>query len=188
MSACPNCQKTLTLFDYEGIELLHCPDCKSFWFQGEQFRQVKKTGFAKLSELLPDHNAEFDSQSPPEDQEFHCPACQTHILTPYAYAYSSDIQLYRCTQCHGIWAQSSALSRIDALLEGYQESLEEAKAKVMPLMLKVKNQIHQEDRQREEQRKKKGVFNRFFRGKKLKNKKVHNLFEENSQEDDTSQE
>jgi len=185
VSTCPKCQKTLEPFDYEGIELLHCTDCTSLWFQNGQFREVKQIGFSKFSELFPGQTTERSSQPSSENQELHCPNCQGHPLVSYAYAYSSDIQLYRCSKCLGIWADSAALIQIEALLDGYQESLAEAKAKVMPLMLQVKNQIQQEERLKEEQHKKKGFFNRLFGGKKVKNTKVQNIFESDEQEDDT---
>ena len=52
-------------------------------------------------------------------------------------------------------------------------------------MLKVKKQIQQEEYEREEQKqKKKGVFNRIFGSKSLKNRKVQNIFEESDNDED----
>jgi len=65
-------------------------------------------------------------------------------------------------------------------LTGYKESLDEAKAKALPLMLKVKKQIQQEERVREEEQKqhKKGFFNRLFKQKGAKNRKIEDIFED----------
>ena len=115
-----------------------------------------------------------------------CPDC-TEPLAPYAYAYSSDIELYRCRHCQGIWADHADLLRIEELLTSYKESLDEAKAKALPLMLKVKKQIQQEERTREEERKrgKKGIFNRIFRQKESKNRKIQDVFDDTDSDDDT---
>lgn len=194
VSSCPTCQHILGQFDYQGIELARCAECYGLWFKDGQFREVKNVGFSKLSapeELQEELQAEGPNSPPDEESELSCPDCQAKTLMPYSYAYSSDIQLHRCSKCHGIWADITALLRIEKLLSHYHESLEEAKSKALPLMMKVKNQIQQEEREQEEQKqKKKNVFNRFFgsRGSKSskdsKNKKVQNIFDSDSDEDD----
>lgn len=181
MSICPKCQHELLIVEYEGIEFLKCGDCQSFWFREGKFREVKQRGFQKLAEAT---LSEVDSEVPQESsssgmQNLLCPDC-TESLVPFTYAYSSDILLYRCPTCHGIWADCQDLLRIEALLTGYKESLDEAKAKALPLMLKVKKQIQQEERVREEEQKqhKKGFFNRFFKQKESKNRKIQDIFED----------
>jgi Zn-finger nucleic acid-binding protein len=121
----------------------------------------------------------FQTASSSDMQDMRCPDC-ADPLVPFTYAYSSDILLHRCSACRGIWADCRDLLRIEELLTGYKESLDEAKAKALPLMLKVKKQIQQEERAREEEQKqhKKGFFNRLFKQKKTENRKVHDLFED----------
>ena len=77
--------------------------------------------------------------------------------------------------------------RIEHLLAGYKESLDEAKAKALPLMLKVKKQIQQEERAKEEEQKqrKKGLFNRLFGEKGTKNRKIQDIFENDESQKDT---
>ncbi len=180
MSSCPRCQHTLVQFDYKGVELSQCVECRDVWFKNGQFREVKQSGFSELpgiEELQTE--LEVESSNSAEDDSLPCPDCLESVLVPYSYAYSSDIQLQRCAQCHGILANAAALLRIEKLLNHYQESLEEAKSKALPLMMKVKNQIQQEEREQEEQKqKKKNVFNRFFGSKDSKNKKVRNVFDD----------
>jgi len=179
VSTCPQCQNELALFTYEGIELLKCSECKGFWFKPGAFREVKRIGFAGLqTEEVP------ESLSPPfsvpsAEKEMQCPECSQPLST-YAYAYSSDIHLYRCAQCKGIWAGYDALVNIEHLLASYNQSLDEAKAKALPLMLKVKEQFQQEEKVREEERKRKKkprFFNRLFR-KKESEKRIEDIFED----------
>lgn len=183
MSTCPNCQQTLVQIDYKNIELLQCSDCQGFWFKDGQFREVKQLGFSELPGTTPSQPESEDpsTSSSSLSEELACPDCQDQLLVPYAYAYSSDIQLHRCAQCGGRWADYRELLRVEELLTGYQESLEEAKAKALPLMLQVKNQIQKEE---EQQQKKKGVLNRIFGSKSFKNRKIQNVFEEDDGDED----
>jgi Zn-finger nucleic acid-binding protein len=177
--------------EYHSQELSHCPECFGFWFKDGQFREVKNIGFAGLPGAKERAEApeEAGEQSESANEvEKACPECEESVLMPYSYAYSSGIQLHRCTKCHGIWADMEALLQIENLLSHYQESLEEAKSKALPLMMKVKNQIQQEELEQEEQQKKKGVFKRFFGSKATKSsksKKVQDIFD--NDEDDSGQ-
>lgn len=185
MNTCPKCEKDLVPFEYHEIELLKCSDCNGFWFKDEKFREVKQVGFSGLAADLPSESPSEPSSESSASKEMMCPDCE-EPLVPFTYAYSSDIQLHRCTNCHGIWAESSDLLHIEELLAGYKESLDEAKARALPLMLKVKKQIQREERAREEQQKrakKPGLFNRLFGQKRSKNRKIQNIFEDFENDD-----
>ena len=180
MNPCPKCHNELTLFTYEEVELLKCSECQGFWFRNETFRKVKQIGFAGLqAEGTPESLSGSPSVSP-DSEEMSCPEC-SQPLSAYNYAYSSDIQLHRCAKCKGIWADYAALVKIERLLTGYEESLDEAKARAIPLMVEVKKQFQQRERAREEERKrrkKRGVFNRLFGKKESGNRKLEDIFED----------
>jgi Zn-finger nucleic acid-binding protein len=180
VNLCPKCHNELVLFTYEGVELLKCSECQGFWFKNETFRKVKEIGFAGLqTEESPESLSEPPSLSP-DDKEMCCPEC-SQPLSIYNYAYSSDIQLHRCVTCKGIWTDYSTLVDIERLLIGYKESLDDAKAKAIPLMLEVKKQVHQREKVLEEERKrrkKQGVFSRLFKKKKSENRKLKDIFED----------
>ncbi|PID56525.1 hypothetical protein CSB45_10885 [candidate division KSB3 bacterium] len=181
---CPNCHQSLAQFDYQDLELSYCADCRGFWFKECQFREVKHIGFTKLPGAEEYAETHEDSGEPSSETiyeaELACPDCDQNVLMPYTYAYSSNIQLYRCAGCHGIWAELMALLRIEDLLHHYQESLEEAKSKALPLMMRVKNQIQQEElKQEKRQKKQRGVFNRLFASRTTnspENKKFQDIF------------
>jgi Zn-finger nucleic acid-binding protein len=168
VSTCPLCEISLDVIDYQGHELVQCLRCQGFWFPNEQFREIKHLGFAGLCADV------SDGQSPPAaaeegaPAELTCPDCADQTLAAYNYAYSSDIQLHRCPMCKGIWARPHALRDIDALLTNYQESLEDAKAKAVPLMMEVKRQFKEQEEVREAERrqKKRGIMGNLFRKKR----------------------
>ena len=62
MYPCPKCHNELTLFTYEGVELLKCSGCQGFWFKDGTFRKVKELGMEKYEaqpiEYNPLHGAE----------------------------------------------------------------------------------------------------------------------------------
>jgi Zn-finger nucleic acid-binding protein len=180
VSVCPKCQRELILFTYEGVELLKCSECLGFWFREGTFREIKRIGFAGLHT----GNGVKVSSDPDEEtspqQDLYCPECAQQLLSTYRYAYSSDIELYRCTQCKGIWADDRDLIDIEHLLANYQESLDEARAKALPLMLKVKKQFQEEEEAREEAKKagKQSLLTKWFRRKNPEHRKIDDIFED----------
>jgi len=177
VSTCPNCKKTLELITHEEKELLQCTQCKGFWFTNGQFREIKQTGFSELcSEPAPQASPDVSDN---EGVELACPDCSHETLLAYNYAYSSDIQLHRCPHCKGIWAEQAALLDIEQLLVNYQESLEEAKSKALPLMMEVKRQFKEKEEAWEAERqrqKKQGFFGKFFRKKTQKTQDPVDIF------------
>ena len=182
MSNCPKCEETLEVVSYEGKDVLRCLQCRGFWFSNGLFREVKQVGFAGLCDDEPstqaaDNNA--DGNNSEDGEELACPDCSPQTLVAFNYAYSSEIQLHRCAVCKGIWANQSALADIERLLANYQESLEEAKAKALPLMMEVKRQFKaQEEALEAERRKKKkrGFIGKLFRKKAETEQKTVNVF------------
>lgn len=181
MNTCPKCQTALHQIEYQQLTLSQCERCSGFWFQEGQFRQVKSCGFSGLPGALSPKNVEAENQNETaQGEEFaslFCPDCEIP-LAPYIYAYSSGIQLHRCSKCAGIWAAYDDLIRIEHLLSDYQESLEDAKSKVMPLMMKVKQQVQEEEQAREAEKRKSSFFRRVFRQKSGKNQTRPSLLEE----------
>ncbi len=180
MNTCPKCEKELRPFDYHEIELLTCSECKGFWFKDGKFRETKQIGFSELvADVPPELLSESTSDSSPA-QEMMCPDCEESLVA-FMYAYSSDIQLHRCSHCRGIWTKPSDLLRIEELLTGYRETLADAKMKVFPLILKTKKQIQQEEQARKEeqkQAKKPRFLGRLFGQKRPKNRNIQNILED----------
>jgi Zn-finger nucleic acid-binding protein len=180
VNTCPKCHRELARVTYEGVELLKCSHCQGFWFKNGAFRRVKQIGFAGFCGEASDESPGEGSSEAQTAEDLLCPDCSIP-LSEYAYAYSSDIHLHRCSQCKGIWADCLALVAIDQLLNSYQESLDEAKAKAIPLMLEVKEQIQREELARKEEqkfRKKRGLFNRLFGKKEPQQKTIEDIFED----------
>lgn len=144
MYRCPKCNISLEEYFYQDVPLYKCPKCKGFWFQESRFGQTKDIGFEGLQD--PDTLPQQETKNLETVEFLSCPECHTD-LAGYIYAYSSGIQLYRCITCKGIWAGQAQLSAISQVLRDYKESLEEAKLKALPLILKVKEDMEKEEKQ-----------------------------------------
>jgi Zn-finger nucleic acid-binding protein len=127
---------------YQDVLLYKCPTCKGFWFPESRFGQVKNIGFEGLKDVdTPSQQNVKDLDSAGSSL---CPQCQT-LLTGFTYAYSSGIQLYHCKNCNGIWAGQAQMLAISQVLNNYKESLEEARLKALPLLLKVKEDLEKKE-------------------------------------------
>ena len=181
MSTCPTCQTTLRQFDYQQLTLCQCEACSGYWFREGQFRQAKALGFSGLpgtpSQQRAEGNAPSETSTGAESPALACPECGIPLM-PYTYAYSSGIQLHRCAQCAGIWAAYDDLLHIERLLAGYQESLEDAKSKVMPLLMKVKRQVQEAEQIREADQRNNSFFRRVFRHRPVKSQPGQRLLDE----------
>jgi Zn-finger nucleic acid-binding protein len=181
VNTCPKCKKELLPFEYHDIKLLKCSECKGLWFKDGKFRETKQIGFSELAADIPtESDSEASSEPSPDEQAMMCPDCEETLVT-FMYAYSSDIPLYRCPRCRGIWAYSADLRRIEELLTDYNESLEDVKFKALPLMLKVKEQVQQEEqarKQEQKRKKKRGFFSRLSGPKRSTDQTLQNILEE----------
>jgi Zn-finger nucleic acid-binding protein len=186
VNTCPKCGKELLSFEYHGIELLKCFECKGFWFKDGKFRETKQIGFSELVADIPaESDSEPSSESSPDEQKMMCPDCEEPLVA-FMYAYSSDIPLHRCPRCRGIWAYSADLLCIEELLTGYNESLEDAKFKALPLMLKVKEQVQQEEqarKQEQKRKKKRGLFNRLSGPRRSTNRTLQDILKDFEKEE-----
>jgi Zn-finger nucleic acid-binding protein len=180
------------LITYAEKELFQCAQCRGFWFTNGLFKEVKQVGFAELCSGLGSADETEEHQTPDTQDlpELTCPACGDQPLVAYNYAYSSDIQLYRCVQCKGIWADQAALLSIEQLLVNYQESLEDAKSKALPLMMEVKRQFKEKEEawEAERRKQKKGLLGKFFRKKSKEKRKPVDIFEDIHHENNQDQE
>jgi Zn-finger nucleic acid-binding protein len=186
VNTCPKCKKELLPVEYHDIELLKCSECKGFWFRDGKFRETKQIGFSELAADIPaESDSEPSSESSPDEQTMMCPDCEEPLVV-FMYAYSSDIPLHRCPGCRGIWAYSADLRRIEGLLAGYNDSLEDAKFKALPLMLKVKDQVQQEEqarKQEQKRKKKRGLFSRLSVSRRSTNRTLQDILKDFEKEE-----
>lgn len=203
MRTCPKCKKLLELMTYAEKEIFQCLQCRGFWFTNDLFREVKQVGFAGLcAAQTPEDGVDTDQgdahqsdaariSEAQDTPELICPDCDGQALVAYNYAYSSDIQLHRCALCKGIWADRTALLDIEQLLVNYQESLEDAKSKALPLMMEVKRQFKEQEEAWEAERRKQrkqGLLGKFFRKKSKEERKPMDIFEDIHHDNNQDQE
>ena len=119
---CPDCQIPMNQMQFRGIVLDDCPQCGGIWFDdGELCKLIKSDDNLAMASL------ECKCAKSPvvdirERAQKLCPNCDER-LTPYKYAYSSDVVLDECDKCFGVWIQDGELQQIDSYLHEHAQDL-----------------------------------------------------------------
>jgi len=112
---CPSCSHKLRRIKTKSEVLEICPHCKGIWFDsGELVNFVRD--LSKRENILPEKPRLF------KRREVHisdtnvknnksCPRCNL-VMQTFNYCYDSNVFLEKCTDCHGIWADSKDVLKI----------------------------------------------------------------------------
>ena len=138
---CPRCRSVLRVVEYDGIQIEVCSDCRGEWLHAEE-----------LEKLVEHHDHVFSARdiaaletvnrplTPMEEQDrdiLNCPHCETIEMERFNYADASDLQLHKCPECGGIWADKDQLEKVEELVDGWKASLTEDTAKYGPILKKI---------------------------------------------------
>jgi len=138
---CPRCRSVLRVVEYDGIQIEVCSDCRGEWLHAEE-----------LEKIVEHHDHVFSARditaletvnrplTPVEEQDrdiLNCPHCETIEMERFNYADASDLQLHKCPECGGIWADKDQLEKVEELVDGWKASLTEDTAKYGPILKKI---------------------------------------------------
>jgi len=138
---CPRCRSVLRVVEYDGIQIEVCSDCRGEWLHAEE-----------LEKIVEHHDHVFSARdiaaletvnrplTPMEEQDrdiLNCPHCETIEMERFNYADASDLQLHKCPECGGIWADKDQLEKVEELVDGWKASLTEDTAKYGPILKKI---------------------------------------------------
>ena len=138
---CPRCRSVLRVVEYDGIQIEVCSDCRGEWLHAEE-----------LEKIVEHHDHVFSARdiaaletvnrplTPMEEQDrdiLNCPHCETIEMERFNYADASDLQLHKCPECGGIWADKDQLEKVEELVDGWKTSLTEDTAKYGPILKKI---------------------------------------------------
>ena len=118
---CPRCRSVLRVVEYDGIQVEVCSDCRGEWLHAEE-----------LEKIVEHHDHVFSDRD-----ILNCPHCETIEMERFNYADASDLQLHKCPECGGIWADKDQLEKVEELVDGWKASLTEDTAKFGPILKKV---------------------------------------------------
>jgi Zn-finger nucleic acid-binding protein len=66
-----------------------------------------------------------------------CPACEGLPMEHCNYGDTSGIILHKCPECGGIWADKDELKKVEEVVDGWKECLNEDSAKYGPVLEKI---------------------------------------------------
>ena len=117
---CPRCDVKLESFRYHGIEVDVCGECNGIFFDEDELKPY-------LHHVVEDRK-QLEGRSIPNktiipkegfDNADHleCPACECE-MSPFNYAYSSNIILDKCHTCGGVWVDHPELEQLARHVKG----------------------------------------------------------------------
>ena len=138
---CPRCRSMLRVVEYDGVQIEVCSDCRGEWLHAEE-----------LEKIIEHHDHVFSTRDiaalesvnrpvlPVENQDhdiLNCPHCETIEMERFNYADASDLQLHKCPECGGIWADKDQLEKVEELLDGWKACLNQDAAQYGPILKKI---------------------------------------------------
>jgi len=145
---CPNCGRGLRTTRYEGIQIETCDGCHGEWLDATELGHVVKTREVRFNEQERRAIAESTTITGVKleevDRDLSCPKCggQTDAVN---YGGDTGIIIDRCTQCHGIWTDADEVERIQAVVEGWDDGLEDDLAKYAPRLRQIAADVDRGD-------------------------------------------
>jgi Zn-finger nucleic acid-binding protein len=138
---CPRCFSVLTVLEYAGFQVEVCSECRGEWLHAEELQKIVEHHDHVLSAK---EIASLEAVSKPvtslEDQDrdvLNCPHCETIELERFNYADTTDLLLHKCPECGGVWADKEQLEKLDELVEGWKDCLNQDAAKYAPVLKKI---------------------------------------------------
>jgi membrane associated rhomboid family serine protease/ssDNA-binding Zn-finger/Zn-ribbon topoisomerase 1 len=118
---CPVDGTNLDRVAFQGIEVDVCPKCGGIWFDRSELDDVMREAMAQPQSVTRlDPQAGAPTQPTPH-REIVCPRCQKTMLAEI-FGRVSNIELDRCPQCRGQWADGGELSALVRYLHDPGES------------------------------------------------------------------
>lgn len=145
---CPQCHALLKTIKYEGIEIESCSGCDGEWLDHDELKHV-----AQARDVLFDKEERRAVAAATKitgvkiedvDRDLSCPKCsgQTDAIN---YGGDTGIIIDRCTDCRGIWLDSGELEKIQMLVEGWNDGLEDDLKKYGPRLRQVAEEVDRND-------------------------------------------
>jgi len=138
---CPRCYSILTVVEYAGYQVEICSECRGEWLHAEELQKVVEHHDHVLSaKEIASLEPVSKPVSPVEGKDrdvLNCPHCETIELERFNYADSSSLILHKCPECGGVWADKEQLEKLDELVDGWKDSLNQDVATYAPILKKI---------------------------------------------------
>jgi hypothetical protein len=134
--------------EYDGVQIEICSDCRGEWLHTEELEKIVEhhdhVFSARDLAALESVSHPVTQVEDPDRDVLNCPHCETIELERFKYADASDLQLHKCPECGGIWADKDQLEKVEELVDGWKASLAEDTAKFGPILKKIASEERKE--------------------------------------------
>jgi len=145
---CPNCDKTLRTMTYEGISVETCDGCKGEWLDHDELKHVVQAREQRFSpeerRAIAEATAITGVKLDEVDRDLNCPKCGG---TTDAVNYGGDtgIIIDRCTECNGFWLDAEEIEKVQQVVEGWEDGLQDDLAKHSKRLHEVAVEVDKKD-------------------------------------------
>ena len=145
---CPSCHDALRTITYEGIKIETCPACGGEWLDDRELLHITRAREVRFDEgerravaaATKYKGVKLDDV----DRDLTCPKCDG-LTDAVNYGGGTGIIIDRCTDCSGIWLDGREMEKIQMLVEGWEDGLEDDLAKYAPRLRKIAEEVDRGD-------------------------------------------
>ena len=138
---CPRCSSILSPVDDDGVQIEVCAGCKGEWLGAGELQQLVERHeeaftpgeIASLDAL----NKEIFTAENCDHDDLNCPQCVAVLMEHFNYGDTSGIILHKCLECGGIWTDKDQLKKVEMLVDGWKECLNQDLDKYGSILKKV---------------------------------------------------
>ena len=145
---CPRCESTLSPVEYDGVKVQVCSGCKGEWLEAGELQTLAEHHDEVFTpqeiQSLEAVNKEIFTPEKDDHDELNCPACAEVTMEHFNYADTSGIILHKCSECGGVWADKDQLQKVEEVVDGWKECLNQDTAKYGPVLKKIAVQEQKE--------------------------------------------
>jgi Zn-finger nucleic acid-binding protein len=134
--------------DYEHVQIQVCPSCQGEWLSaGELERIVEHHDEIFTPEEIASMEAlnteKFTAEVLNQD-ELNCPQCEDVRMEHFNYGDTSGLILHKCGTCRGIWTDKDQLKKVEMLVDGWKQCLNQDSVTYGPLLRKIEMEEQKE--------------------------------------------
>lgn len=109
---CPHCKSEMVIFEFEGIEIDHCMECRGTWFDATELEHLNELAGVEPGRLT---EALLGARKGKVD-DLPCPCCKRPMRAVHV---SDELVLDECPLGKGIWFDQGEIRRfIEIFHEG----------------------------------------------------------------------
>jgi Zn-finger nucleic acid-binding protein len=138
---CPRCASILGAVEYDGVQIEACPACQGEWLHSGELQIIvehhEELFTPEEIAAIDAVNHELFTAEKDDHDELNCPLCENVRMEHFNYGDTSGIILHKCAECGGIWTDKDELKKVEILVDGWKEYLNQDLARYGSILKKI---------------------------------------------------